>query len=53
LERTYHALTAANCFALSTKASNSARLKFFVLDAAQTTMLNNQLTIPHKEIAQR
>jgi hypothetical protein len=44
---------AANRFALTTKASKSARLKFFVLDAAQTITLNNQLTIPHKEIAQR
>jgi hypothetical protein len=38
----------ANRFALSTKASNSAGLKFFVLDAVQTTVLNNQLTIAYK-----
>jgi hypothetical protein len=52
LEHMYHDLMTENCFALSTNASNSARLKFFVRDAVQTTMLSNQLTILYKETAQ-
>jgi hypothetical protein len=38
--------------ALLTSPSNSAPLNFFVFDAAQTTMLHNQLTTSYTATAQ-
>jgi hypothetical protein len=38
---TFHNLLSAKNFARCTEASHSVALKFFVLDAGKTTMLNN------------
>jgi len=38
---TFHNLLSAKKFARCTEASQSVALKFFVLDAGKTTMLNN------------